>query len=134
MKGLESRVTRALQVGSRVKVADNSGAKIAEIVAVKGYSGVKGRLAKCGIGDVAICSVKVGNPEMKHNLFPCVIVRQRKEFRRKTGVRVSFEDNAVVVLKDLKKGEPKGTVVKGPVAREAVKRFSLLARIAKIVM
>ena len=134
MKGLKSKPIKALSTGTRVRVTDNSGAKIAEIVSVKGYHGVKRRIDKCGVGDVVICAVKVGNPEMKHKLIPCVVVRQKKEFRRKAGYRLSFEDNAVIVMKDLEKGEPKGTVVKGPIAREAVDRFSLLNRIANIVV
>ena len=134
MKGLKSKVTKALQTGSRIKITDNSGAKLAEIVAVKKYHGVRKRRARCGVGDVVICAVKVGNPDMKHKLFPCLVVRQKKEYRRRSGVRLSFEDNAAIVIKDLDKGEPKGTVVKGPVAREAITRFSLVSRIANIVV
>ncbi len=134
MKGLKARVTRALQVGSRVKIVDNSGAKEIEIVAVKGYRGVKSRFPKCGVGDVVIGAVKVGNPEVKHTLVPCVIIRQKKEYIRKNGVRIKFEDNAAIVMKDLKKGEPKGTVIKGPVAREVIERFPLVTRISNLVV
>ena len=134
MKGLKARVTKALQIGSRVKVADNSGAKEIEIIAVRGYKGVKSRLPKCGVGDVVLGAVKIGNPEMKHTIVPCVIIRQKKEYRRKNGVRIKFEDNAAIVMKDLKKGEPKGTVIKGPVAREVIERFPLVTRIASMVV
>ena len=134
MKGLKAKVTKGLQTGSRIKISDNSGAKEIELVAVKTYRGVKHRMPKAGVGDVIIGAVKVGNPDMKHQLVTCVIIRQKKEYRRKSGVRVKFSDNAAVVLKDLKKGEPKGTVIKGPVAREAIERFSLLTRISSIVI
>lgn len=134
MKGLKAKVTRGLQTGSRLKVADNSGAKIIQVIAVKHYRGVKKRHPKAGVGDVVICAVKVGTPEMRHQIVLAVIIRQRKEYRRKSGVRIKFEDNAAVILKELKKGEPKGTVIKGPVAREAVERFTLLTKIASIVV
>lgn len=134
MKGLKAKVTKGLQVGSRLKVADNSGAKEIEVVAVKNYGGVKKRHPRCGVGEVIIGAVKSGNPDMKHQLVTCVIIRQKKEYRRKSGVRVKFADNAAVVLKDLKKGEPKGTVIKGPVSREAIERFVLLTRISSIVV
>ncbi len=134
MKAVKANVTKALQVGSRIKVADNSGAKIIEIVSVRGYKGVKGRLAKCGVGDLFIGAVKKGNPDTKHTLLPCIVIRQKKEYRRKSGVRIKFEDNAAIVLKDIKKGEPKGTSIKGPVAREVVERFPVITRISKMVI
>ena len=96
-------VTKGIQKGTLLKVADNSGAKLAEVIGVKKYGGVRGRIPKAGIGNVVICAVKQGNPEMKHKVVPCVIIRQRKEFRRANGIRSQFEDNACVVLKDLDK-------------------------------
>ena len=134
MKGLKARICKGLQTGTRLKIADNSGAKEAEIISVKGYKGVKKRHPKCGVGDVVTCAVKVGNPEMKHQVVPCVIIRQKKEYLRRSGIRIKFEDNAAIVLKDLKKGEPKGTTIKGPVAREAIERFTLITRISNIVV
>ena len=134
MKGLKAKVSKGLQVGSRVVIADNSGAKEIEIVAVKGYHGLRKRLPRCGVGDVVIGAVKAGNPDIRHTLVTCVIIRQKKAYRRKDGTRLKFEDNAAVVIKDLKKGEFKGTTVKGPVSREAVDRFPLLTRISSIVI
>jgi large subunit ribosomal protein L14 len=63
-----------------------------------------------------------------------VIIRQRKSFRRKNGVRVKFEDNAAIVMKDVATGEPKGTLIKGPVAREVIERYSLVTRISTMVI
>lgn len=134
MKGLKANVTKGVQVGTRVKIADNSGAKEVEIVAVKKYRGIKKRYPRCGVGDVFIGAVKSGNPDMKHQIVICVLIRQRKEYKRRSGVRIKFADNAAVVLKELDKGEPKGTVIKGPVAREAIERFTLLTRISSIVV
>lgn len=133
MKGLKASVSRGVTTGTRVKVADNSGAKEAMVISVRGFKGVRKRQPSCGVGDVVTCAVKVGNTEMKHQKVQCVVIRQRKEYRRKSGVRVKFEDNAVIVMKDIKKGEPKGTVIKGPIAREAIERFNMLTKIASIV-
>ncbi len=134
MKGIKAKVTKALQVGSRVKVVDNSGARVIEIIGVLGYKGVRRRLPKAGVGDVVVATVKVGNPDMKHKVVHAVIIRQRKEYRRRDGTRIKFEDNAAIILKDVEKGEPKGTMIKGPVAREAVERFPLINRIASVVV
>jgi len=134
MKGIKAKVTKALQVGSRVKVVDNSGARVIEIIGVLGYKGVRRRLPRAGVGDVVVATVKVGNPDMKHKVVHAVIIRQRKEYRRRDGARIKFEDNAAIILKDVEKGEPKGTMIKGPVAREAVERFPLINRIASVVV
>ena len=134
MRGLKSKVPKAIQVGTRINIADNSGARKAEVIGVIGYKGVKRRLPKAGVGDVVICTVKEGNAEIRHQVVPVVIIRQKKPIRRKDGRRIMFEDNAGIILKDLKKGEPKGSIIKGPVAREAIDRFSLIGRIAKIVI
>lgn len=133
MKGLKANVTRGITTGTRVKVADNSGAKEAQVISIRGFKGIRKRQPSGGVGDVVTCAVKVGNTEMKHQKVQCVVIRQRKEYRRKSGVRIKFEDNAVIVMKDIKKGEPKGTVIKGPIAREAIERFNMLTKIASIV-
>lgn len=134
MKAVKANVTRGIQAGTRVKIADNSGAKEIEVIAIKYWRGVRSRISKGGVGNIVIGAVKEGNPDVKHTLVPCVIIRQRKEYRRANGVRIKFEDNAAIVLKDIEKGEPKGTVIKGPVAREVVERFPLVTRISNIVI
>jgi large subunit ribosomal protein L14 len=134
MKALKARITRCLPVGARVKVADNSGAKVIEIIAVKGYKGRRGRIASAGVGDLVVATVKEGGPELKHKLVYAVIIRQKKKYRRPSGLRVYFEDNAAVLLKDLATLDPKGTAIKGPVAREAVRRFPSIGRIASMVI
>lgn len=134
MKAVKSKITKTLQVGSELIVADNSGARRVRIIAVKGYKGVKRRRGKAGVADVVICTVKDGPPDVKHKVFPFVIIRQRKEYRRPNGVRIKFEDNAAIMLKDVKNFEPKGTVIKGPVAREVIERFPKISRIASMVV
>ena len=134
MKALKSKVTKALQIGSDLIVADNSGAKRIRIIAVKRYKGLKKRRGKAGIGDIVICTVKDGPPDVKHKVFPFIIIRQVKEYKRQGGMRIKFEDNAAIMLKDLKNKEPKGTVIKGPVAKEVVERFPHVSRISSIVV
>ncbi len=132
MKGVKARITKALPTGARLECADNTGAKVLQIIAVKGYRGVKNRYPKAGIGDVVIVVVKKGRPAIKKQMVKAVIVRQRKEFRRPSGVRVKFEDNAAVIVDE--KGMPKGSEIRGPVAREAVERFSKIASAATIIV
>lgn len=79
-----------------------------------------------------VVSVKKGTPEMRKQILNAVVVRQKKEYRRLDGLRVSFEDNAAVIT-DLD-GIPKGTEIKGPVAREAAERFSKIATAASIIV
>lgn len=133
MKALKSRITRALPKGSVIHVCDNSGAKKVRVIAVKNLHTVKRRLQAAGVGDLIITSVVSGNQETRKQVVPAVIVRQKKEYRRPDGTRIKFEDNAAVVLKD-EKGNPKGTIFKGPVAKEAAERWPGIAKVANIIV
>jgi large subunit ribosomal protein L14 len=132
MKGIKASVTRALNVGTKLICADNSGAKIVEIISVSGYKGKRKRVPKAGVGNMIKITVKVGDPKVRKQMFNAVIVRQRQEYRRLDGVRVSFEDNACVLTDE--EGSPKSTEIKGPIAREVVERFSAIGKIASIVV
>lgn len=132
MKGLKASVTRALNVGSVVNCADNTGAKTAQIISVGGYHGVKRRQPACGVASLIKVVVKEGDVKSRHQMFNAVIVRQKAEYRRKDGMRVTFEDNACVITDE--KGDPKGTEIKGAVAKEAVERFSGIGKISTIVV
>lgn len=133
MKAIGARVTKGINIGSLVNVADNSGAKIVKIVSIKKGKGTKGRQLACGVARLVKVSVRKGLAEMKKQVFWAVVVRQRKEYRRYTGERISFADNAVVLLKD-KEGNPKGTMLKGPIAREAADRWPFVSRIASSIV
>lgn len=133
MKALKASVTRGIQKGSYLIACDNSGAKILYVVSFKGAKGVKGRTSAGGVGDFITASVRKGNPEMRKKVVNAIIVRQKKEYRRRDGSRIKFEDNAAVVLKD-EKGNPKGTLIKGPIAREVVGRWPAVSKIAKMVV
>ena len=133
MKALNARVSKGLPVGSRITVCDNSGAKEIKIFAVKGAKTVKGRYPTAGVADLVHASVIKGKPGTKKQTVLAIIVRQKKEYRRKDGTRIKFEDNAAVVLKD-DKGNPKGTIIKGPVAKEAASRWPGISKVAPMVV
>ena len=132
MKGLAGRQTRGLPVGARLTCADNTGAKIVQIVAVPKYHGVHRRYPSAGVGDLLVVSVKKGTPEMRRQLVNAVIIRQRRPFRRSDGTMVAFEDNAVVLTTPT--GETKGSDIKGPVAREAAERWARIAATASTIV
>jgi large subunit ribosomal protein L14 len=132
MKALSARATRGMNIGSLILAADNSGATTVRIVGVKHGKGTKKRQQPAKISDWVKVSVRSGKPEMKGQVFDAVIVRQRKPYRRNTGERIAFSDNAVALLKD-EKGNPKGTQIKGPIAREVLERWPAVAKLAKIV-
>jgi large subunit ribosomal protein L14 len=132
MKGLAGKQTRGLLIGAKVACVDNTGAKVVEIVQVLKYHGTKRRVPSAGIGDIVLVSVKKGSPELRKQLFPAVIVRQKRPFRRPDGTMVSFEDNALVLT--TKTGETKGSDIKGPVAKEAAERFARIAATASTIV
>ncbi len=132
MKGMKAKVTRALPVGAYINCADNSGAKLLQIISVVGYKGRRKRLPSACVGSVVKVTVKKGEFKLRKKVFSAVIVRQKKEYRRRNGIRVYFEDNAAVLINE--KGDPMGSEVKGPVAKEAVERFSSIGKIATMVV
>ena len=104
-----------IQPQTRLKVADNSGAK--EIMCFRVLGGSFRRTA--GVGDVVIASVKSATPGgavKKGEVVKAVIVRTKKQYRRPDGTYIRFDDNAAVIINDQK--QPKGTRIFGPVARE----------------
>lgn len=104
-----------IQQESRLKVADNTGAK--EILCIKVLGGSRKRYAK--VGDLIVVTVKKAIPASglkKGEVHKAVIVRTKKEVKRKDGSYIRFDDNAAVLLNSA--GEPRGTRVLGPVARE----------------
>ncbi|RMD74533.1 MAG: 50S ribosomal protein L14 [Bacteroidetes bacterium] len=103
-----------IQQETRLKVADNSGAK--EVLCIRVLGGSKRRYAS--VGDEIVVTVKTATPGgiKKGTVSRAVVVRTRKEVRRKDGSYIRFDDNAVVLLNAA--GEPRGTRIFGPVARE----------------
>lgn len=104
-----------IQVQSRMRVADNTGAK--EVMCIKVLGGSRRRYAN--IGDIVVAAVKNATPGgvvKKGDVVKCVIVRTRKGLRRPDGSYIKFDENAAVIIKD--DNNPKGTRIFGPVARE----------------
>ncbi len=126
------RPGQALCTGSRLVCTDNTGAKELEIVSVMECKGVLRRYPKAGVGDMVMVSVKKGKPDMRKKIVNAVIVRQKKEYRRISGMRIRFEDNAAVITGP--DGVPKGTEIRGPVAKEAVEKWVRLSGAANIVV
>ncbi len=133
MKGLKARVTKGLPHTANMTAADNSGARILRVIGVYNSKTVKGRKPSAGVGDKVMCSVVEGKPEMRKTVVIAVIVRQRMPYRRRDGTHIRFEDNAAVVIKD-DLGNPKGTLIKGPIAKEAAERYPLVAKIASSIV
>lgn len=132
MKGISSSSTSTLDLGSKVKVDDNSGAKIIKIISKEGQTPRRRRRPKVGIGETFKGSVVKGNIKMKGKVVRAVLTRQKKEYRRSSGLRVKFEDNAAVLITDT--GEPVGTEIKGVVAKEVGERYPKVATISKNVV
>ena len=121
-----------IQQETRLKVADNSGAK--EILCIKVLGGTRKKYAK--LGDLIIVTVKKAIPGgvvKKGEVTKAEIVRTRKELRRKDGSYIRFDDNAAVLVNEQK--EPQGTRVFGPVARELrEKKFMKILSLAPEVI
>lgn len=105
-----------IQVESKVKVADNSGARVVQCIRVLG--GYKKRYTR--VGEVFTAAVKEATPHTaikKGDVVRAVLVRTKKEIRRSDGSYLRFDENACVII-DKEKKEPKGTRIFGPIARE----------------
>ena len=121
-----------VQTETRLKVADNTGAK--ELLSIRVLGGSVRRYA--GVGDIIVASVKDATPGgvvKKGDVVKAVVVRTVKEVRRKDGSYIRFDDNAAVIIKEDK--NPKGTRIFGPVARELrEKQFMKIISLAPEVL
>ena len=122
-----------IQQESRVKVADNSGAR--EILCIRVLGGTGRRYAR--VGDVVVASVKEAQPNSavrKGEVVRAVIVRTAKPFQRQDGSSIRFDENAAVLIED-EEGNPRGTRIFGPVARELRdRRFMRIISLAPEVL
>ncbi|CAH0196749.1 MULTISPECIES: 50S ribosomal protein L14 [unclassified Microbacterium] len=121
-----------IQQESRLKVADNTGAK--ELLTIRVLGGSRRRYA--GLGDTIVATVKdaiPGGNVKKGDVVKAVIVRTKKEVRRPDGSYIKFDENAAVILKS--DGEPRGTRIFGPVGRELRdKKFMKIVSLAPEVI
>ena len=122
-----------IQQESRVKVADNSGAR--EILCIRVLGGTRRRYAR--VGDLIVASVKDAQPNanvQKGEIVKAVIVRTKNKMQRIDGSSIAFDENAAVILSD-DDGNPKGTRIFGPVARELrEKNFMRIVSLAQEVL
>ena len=132
MRAIKADITSGLTKGSRLVCADNTGAQELKLISVDGYSGRLNRQPKAGLGDRVTVSVTKGTPEMRRQVLKAVIIRQRQPIRRPDGMRVTFEDNAAVIVDDM--DDPRGTEIKGPIAREVAERFGAIASTATMIV
>jgi len=126
------KITRGLPVGSRINCADNTGAKKLGIIGVYGYKGRLRRIPSACVGDMIVVSVKKGNPELRKQVMPAIIIRQKKQFRRHDGTWIGFEDNAAILITP--EGELRGTKINGPVAREAAELWPRVAGASSMII
>lgn len=121
-----------IQQETRLKVADNTGAK--ELLCIRVLGGSGKRYAK--VGDIIVCSVKSATPGgvvKKGEVVKAVVVRTKKSMRRNDGSYIGFDQNAAVIIKD--DNQPKGTRIFGPVARELrEKKFMKILSLAPEVL
>jgi len=121
-----------IQAQTKLKVADNAGAKIVQCIKVLG--GSKRRYGE--IGDIIVVTVKKAEPRRlvkEHQVVRAVIVRQKKPYRRKDGSYIRFDENACVVIDEKK--QPRGGRIFGPIPRELKEKgFERIAVLAKEVV
>lgn len=131
-KVVRQKMSRGVQVGTVMNCADNTGAKIIKMIAAKGLGGRLNRLPSASPGDIIICTVKKGKPEMRKKVVPVVVIRQKMIWRRREGSHICFEDNAGVVI--MPNGDIKGTQIAGPVPREVSEMWPKISSQASAII
>jgi len=126
------KIARGLPIGARILCADNSGARQLEIITVFGYKGNIRKIGKAGIGDLVNVGVIKGKQELRKQVLQAVIIRQRQPYRRPDGSWIQFEDNAAVLVKP--GGEPQGSELRGPMAKEVTLKWPRVAAIASKIV
>ncbi len=125
-------LTPGVFMESIVKVADNSGAQLARVIGVPHHKTVWRRIPGAAVGDMVVVSIRAGKPELRKQVMRAIVIRQRRPYKRADGTWIAFEDNAVVIVTP--EGDPKGTEIRGPLAKEAAERWPRLSAMASIVI
>jgi large subunit ribosomal protein L14 len=125
------RITRALPTNAIVQVADNSGARLVQVISVKGHKTRLRRQPAAKVGDMIVCSVKKGTPKLRRQIVHAIVIRQKKPYKRSDGSWVYFEDNAVVITNEA--GEPRGSEIRGAVSKEAADAWPRIASTARVI-
>lgn len=124
--------TPGIQTETVLDCADNSGARKLKMIASVGYQGTRRRQPHASLGDQIVTIVKKGKPELRRQIVRAVVIRQRMPFQRANGQWIQFEDNAAVLIDT--EGEPKGTEIRGAVAKEAAKKWPSVGKICRIIV
>ena len=130
--GTKYKMSIACPVGAVMNCADNTGAKNLYVISVKRWGSRLNRLPGASSGGMVMATVKKGKPDLRKKVFPAIVVRQRKPFRRKDGLVIYFEDNAGVIVNP--KGEMKGSAITGPVAKECADLWPRIASAANSIV
>ncbi|MHA1229513.1 MAG: 50S ribosomal protein L14 [Candidatus Helarchaeota archaeon] len=125
-------ISKGIQNQTILKCSDNSGGKLLKVIAVIGYKGRLNKIPKASVGQMVVASVVKGSPDMRRQVVRAIIIRQRKPYRRIDGRWIRFEDNAAVIVNP--NGDPKGSEIRGAVAKEAAERWPRLSAVASMVV
>ena len=126
------RVTRGLPIGAQLVAADNSGARILNLVAVKKAKMRVRQIPSAKVGDLCICSVVKGNQKIRRQIVHAIIIRQKQRYQRADGTSISFYDNAAVIVNE--NGDLKATEIRGAIAKECAERWPRLSSAATIII
>lgn len=127
-----TKITRGISTETVLKITDNSGAKLAKVIAVIGRKTRLNRYPNACVGDMVVVSIKKGNPDLRKKVMKAVIVRQKQTIHRVDGTRIQFEDNAAVLVTD--DGDPKGSSISGPIARESADLWPRISNVASLII
>ncbi|MHA1521993.1 MAG: 50S ribosomal protein L14 [Promethearchaeota archaeon] len=127
-----TKITRGISTETLVRITDNSGAKIGKVIAVIGRKTRLNRYPNACVGDMVVVSIKKGNPDLRKKVMKAVVVRQKQTIHRIDGTRISFEDNAAVLVTD--DGDPKGSSISGPISRESADLWPRISNVASLII
>ncbi|MHA2363374.1 MAG: 50S ribosomal protein L14 [Candidatus Hodarchaeales archaeon] len=126
------KFTRGLPIGAQLIAADNSGARVLNLIAVKGASTRLRRIPSAKVGDLVVCSVVKGSQKIRRQIVHAIIIRQKQRYRRFDGTWIAFYDNAAVVTSET--GDLKASEIRGPVAKESAERWPRVASAATMIV
>ena len=125
-------VKRTIPLGAVLTCADNTGGRKIKLLSVAEYKGRHRRSPHAGVGDMVNVRIMEGAEKLRNQVFQAIVVRQKKEYARADGSRISFYDNAAVLTTP--DGDLKGTEIKGPVARESANKWPGVQSASSIVI
>jgi len=126
------RITRGLPIGAQLIASDNSGARLLNLVAVKGAKMRVRQIPSAQVGDLVICSVVKGSQKIRRQIVHAIVIRQRQRYKRSDGTSISFYDNAAVIVNE--NGDLKATEIRGAVAKECAEKWPRLSSAATMII